>query len=43
MSGHEAKELEILMRKSDKEKEKGFASSNDPSEKVCNGVVRKKA
>ena len=31
------------MQKSDKDKERGFASSSDPSEEVCNGVLSKKA
>ena len=43
MFGHESKELEILMQKSDKEKKRGFASSSDPSEEVCNGILSKKA
>ena len=37
------KELESLMQKSEKEKERGFASSSDPSEEVSNGLLSKKA
>ena len=43
ISSHVEKELESLMQNSDKEKERSFASSSDPSEEVCNGVLRKKA
>ena len=43
ISGHETKELESLMWKCNKEKEKGFTSSSDPSEEVYNGVLSKKA
>ena len=43
MFGHKAKELESLMQKYDKEKERGFASSSDPGEEVCNGILSKKA
>ena len=43
MSGHKAKELESLMWKYDKEKERGFSSSSDPSEEIYNGVLSKKA
>ena len=43
MSSHEAKEFESLMQKSDKEKERGFASSSNPSEEVYNSVLSKKA
>ena len=43
MSSHEAKRLENWMQKSNKEKERGFASSSDPNREVCNGGLSKKA
>ena len=43
MSSHEAKELESLMEKYNKEKEKGSASSRDLNREFCNGIMRKKA
>ena len=34
---------ELVTLYCDKEKERGFASSGDPNEEVCNGVLSKKA